>query len=435
MNEQTTSARYCLYARKSTESDERQTMSIDSQIKEMSALAEKEGLSIKDIRRESFSAKTSGTREVFNRLLLDIYDGKFNGIFTWAPDRLSRNADDLGRLVDLMDQNKLQTIRTFSQTFTNNPNEKFLLMILCSQAKLENDNRGINVKRGIRAKCEMGWRPNKPPLGYFGRSFGGKKDVIIDSERAPIIKEMYERVAKKGESGRTLKRWIDGTSFRSRDGKKVSLSQIYLTLKNPYYYGEFEYPKNSGTWYKGSHTPLISRKIFNAVQQQLVTSDKGEWGQKEFPFKGILRCGGCGGGVTAEEKFKKLKYGGFNRHVYYHCTRSKDYDCKEPYISDKELIEQLVEIFDRIEISPGKINQQLQEQLEQYQRLRADILRQEYLQGKYDKFDYDKNVDIGMIREYVKHALTNGILREQKSVLSLLPHQLYLRNRHFLLRV
>ena len=81
------------------------------------------------------------------------------------------------------------------------------------------------------------------------------------------------------------------------------------------------------------------------------------------------------------------------------------------------------------------MSRQLQEQLEQYQRLRADILRQEYLQGKYDKFDYDKNVDIGMIREYVKHALTNGILREQKSVLSLLPHQLYLRNRHFLLRV
>jgi len=59
-----------------------------------------------------------------------------------------------------MDQGKLKTIRTFSQSFSNNPNEKFLLMILCSQAKLENDNRGINVKRGLRAKCEAGWRPN-----------------------------------------------------------------------------------------------------------------------------------------------------------------------------------------------------------------------------------------------------------------------------------
>lgn len=73
-----------------------------------------------------------------------------------GADRLSRNAGDLGSLVDLMDSNKLQQIRTYGQSFSNTPNEKFLLMILCSQVKLENDNRGVNVKRGIRAKCETG---------------------------------------------------------------------------------------------------------------------------------------------------------------------------------------------------------------------------------------------------------------------------------------
>jgi len=55
-----------------------------------------------------------------------------------------------------MDQGKIQRINTHSQDFTNNPNEKFLLMILCSQAKLENDNRGINVKRGLKNKCSIG---------------------------------------------------------------------------------------------------------------------------------------------------------------------------------------------------------------------------------------------------------------------------------------
>jgi len=133
--------KYCLYARKSSESDERQTMSIDSQIKEMAELAKKSNLNIADIRKESHSAKISGTRPVFNQLLMDLADGKFNSILTWAPDRLSRNAGDLGMLVDLMDKGKLLQIKTFSQTFSNNPNEKFLLMILCSQAKLENDQR------------------------------------------------------------------------------------------------------------------------------------------------------------------------------------------------------------------------------------------------------------------------------------------------------
>ena len=132
---------YCLYSRKSSESDERQAMSIDYQIKEMNDLATREGLFIKVVRQESHSAKMSGQRPVFNQILADIRNGLFNGILTWAPDRLSRNAGDLGMLVDLMDQEKLTQIKTFSQTFTNNPNEKFLLMILCSQAKLENDQK------------------------------------------------------------------------------------------------------------------------------------------------------------------------------------------------------------------------------------------------------------------------------------------------------
>ena len=96
--------KYCLYARKSTESDEMQALSIDSQIKEMEAIAERLGLYIVEVKRESHSAKASGQRPVYKQLLVDIDQGKFNGVLTWAPDRLSRNAGDLGSLVDLMDQ-------------------------------------------------------------------------------------------------------------------------------------------------------------------------------------------------------------------------------------------------------------------------------------------------------------------------------------------
>src|SRR5680860_156075 len=120
---------YCLYARKSSEDDERQAMSIDSQIKEMTDMAQKEGLIIKEIRKESHSAKESGQRPVFKQLLTEIREGVFNGILTWAPDRLSRNAGDLGMLVDLMDEKKIIHIKTFTQAFSNSPSDKFLLMI------------------------------------------------------------------------------------------------------------------------------------------------------------------------------------------------------------------------------------------------------------------------------------------------------------------
>ena len=139
-------------------------MSIDSQIDEMLTLAKRDNLKIKEVKKESHSAKMSGSRPVFTQLLQEIRQKKFNGILTWAPDRLSRNAGDLGSVVDLMDQGKLIKIQTYSQSFTNSPNEKFLLMILCSQAKLENDNKGLNVQRGLRTKCSIGWRPSIAPV-------------------------------------------------------------------------------------------------------------------------------------------------------------------------------------------------------------------------------------------------------------------------------
>ncbi len=364
---------YCLYARKSSESDERQTMSIDSQIKEMTDMAEREGLNIVEIKQESFSAKQSSCRPVFNELLTDIRSDKFNGILTWAPDRLSRNAGDLGSLVDLMDVDKLAQIRTFSQSFRNNPNEKFLLMILCSQAKLENDNRGVNVKRGIRAKCEMGWRPCMPPIGYYNRAMAGVKDIVVDNERASYVKEMFVRAAN-GESGQTLKFWLDSTPFRTRAGAFITKSQVYCMLRNPFYYGEFQYPKKSGTWYKGKHEPLISRQLFDEVGKKLYAPPRSKWGEKYFAFKGLVKCRGCGASIVGEERFKQRKDGGRNRHVYYHCSRQVDYYCTQPYIREADLVNQVLDIIKNLKYEGLKIGSRLKYKMHEY-----DLMTKEHV--------------------------------------------------------
>jgi site-specific DNA recombinase len=300
--------KYCLYSRKSSESDERQAMSIDSQIKEMQDEAIRDGVEIVKVKTESHSAKQSGQRKVFNEIIIDIKAGKYSGILAWAPDRLSRNAGDLGSLVDLMDEGKLKSIRTKGQNFSNSPNEKFLLMILCSQAKLENDNRRENVKRGIRSKCESGWMPCLPPMGYYNRKLGSIKDIVIDEERAPIMIEMFQRVAN-GESGRKVKEWFDQLNLQSRNNKNISYGMVYNSLKNPFYYGEFEYPKGSGKWYKGAHQPLINKDLFDMVQKQLEVPPRPPWGSKNFPFKRFLRCGNCGSSIVGEEKIMSPKKG------------------------------------------------------------------------------------------------------------------------------
>lgn len=422
MNTDITDGKYCLYARKSSESDERQAMSIDSQIKEMLAMAERENLNIVEIKQESFSAKTSGHRPLFNELLHDLQNGKFNAILTWAPDRLSRNAGDLGTLVDLMDMNKLRRIRTFGQSFSNTPNEKFLLMILCSQAKLENDNRGVNVKRGIRAKCEMGWRPGSAPIGYINRSFSGVKDIVIDIDRAPTIKEIFERSGLLRQSGRTIKDWLDESGFTTKAGAQLSLSQIYRVLTNPFYYGYFKYPED-GPLYKGLHQPIITKELFDMVRERIadiLPDDKSAWGSKKFPFKHLFYCGACGSRLTVEEHYKKLKDGTQNRHVYYRCTKStKDPDCKERSITANMIVEQVLAMVDDGSFDDIEPTEQLFKRIENYKRVTSQLIKDHGIESN----------ERAHFKNYASYILRQGTLSEQDGFIRGLNTPLFVKEK------
>jgi DNA invertase Pin-like site-specific DNA recombinase len=405
-------------------------MSIDSQIMEMKTLAERERLNIVEMRQESHSAKKSGNRPVFVKLLDDIDKGLFNGILTWAPDRLSRNAGDLGSLVDLMDQGKLLKIQTYSQSFTNSPNEKFLLMILCSQAKLENDNRGVNVRRGLRAKCAMGIRPGLAPVGYLNVLNNNRISAVVpDPERAWVVKEIYKRVAQQGHSGRTIRKWLIEIGFKTKSGNQLALSKIYSTLKNPFYYGEFEF---GDEWYKGKHEPLVNKELWDKVQKQLTVPPK-KWHKNKFPFKILCTCGSCGGGVTAEERYKKLKYGGYNKHIYYHCARSVDYDCDEPYITEDDLIKQLLAHINtgNVKIHIAKIAKKLGDDIERFHKLRSEVLHQEYLSGNLGEIENSavKSNDEEMAINYLKHILKTGSSDDRREALGMVRTKFVLRNK------
>ena len=414
--------KYCLYARKSTESDERQVQSIDSQVKEMLQIAERENLEIVDIRRESKSAKDSGNRPIFKELLKDIAEEKFNAILTWAPDRLSRNAGDLGSLVDLMDEKKLMSIRTFGQTFSNSPNEKFLLMILCSQAKLENDNRGINVKRGLRARCERGLWPTCPPTGYFKeKRVDHKGQCLIDPDRGHVIRQMFEKVAYEKWSGRKLYNWLRfDLNFRTALGKKhLSLGNIYRLLENTFYYGPFEYPRGSGNWYQGKHEPLITKELFDLVQDQMKNSQLVRRENIEFAFTKIMTCGLCGSGISATEKFKKLKNGGYNRHIYYGCTKAKDKNCKSGYISEEDLIKQLQKQIDKLDFKKLPVQDKIEGEIKRFKKF------QMMATGKNQNIDVS-DVDV---KNYIKFLLKEGDDQEKRELLTCLNGEILLKNK------
>jgi len=422
----TQKVRYVLYARKSTESEERQVLSIDSQIKEMLQQAERDNLEIVEIRRESHSAKESGQRPVYKEILEDIRRGRFNGILTWAPDRLSRNAGDLGSIVDLMDQQHLMEIRTYGQIFKNSPNEKFLLMILCSQAKLENDNKSINVKRGLRTRVEMGLWPNPAPTGYMKEKRMDRKcETLIDPERAPVIKKMFEKVAYEQWSGRKLYNWLKfDLNFRTANGKKhLSLGNIYRILESTFYYGIFEYPKNSGNWYTGKHEPIITKELFDLVQAQVKSQVLRVEG-KEFAFTKMMTCGLCESGICADEKFKKLKNGTTQRYIYYGCTKSRDKQCKCGYTEEKDIIKQFDELLDKINLNEIELKSKISEDIERFSKM------QKFFLGTKGKVDV-KGVDI---RGYAKYVLKEGSNEEKREILGCLKSRIYLADKKITLK-
>lgn len=418
---QTVKVRYCLYARKSTESEERQVLSIDSQIKEMLQLAERECLEVVCMKRESHSAKETGQRPVFNEIVEEIRAKKYNAILTWAPDRISRNAGDLGKIVDLMDAGLLQEIRTYGQKFSNNPNEKFLLMILGSQAKLENDNRGVNVKRGLRTRVEMGLWPGVAPLGYLNQNLMDKKcQVIIDSQRAPAIKKMFEKVAYEHYSGRKLYNWLrHELNFYTRGNKPLTLSGIYRILDNHFYYGTFESPKGSGNWYQGKHVPIITQELFEKAQAQL-KRDNIQRENKEFAFTKLFTCGYCGSGISAEEKWKQLKDGTHAKYIYYSCSRARDRNCKNHYIREEDLITELLKILDKVNINELGMRQKLEDEIARFNIFQRSVL------GATEKIKNNQDTDI---RNFAKYILKEGAVGEKRELLANLRSRIIYKDK------
>ncbi len=125
---------FILYARKSTEDEDRQVLSIESQIHELREFARHEGLAVIDEFVEAKTAKEPG-RPVFNLMIAQVEEGKAQGLLAWHPDRLARNSVDGGRIIYLVDIGKLSDLRFPTYRFDNTAQGKFMLSIAFGQSK------------------------------------------------------------------------------------------------------------------------------------------------------------------------------------------------------------------------------------------------------------------------------------------------------------
>lgn len=352
MKQETDKIKYFLYARKSSESEDRQVQSIDDQVNRLKELANDLNLEIIKSFTESKSAKQPDNRPLFNDMLDQVERGKANGILCWQINRLSRNPVDSGKINWLLQQGVIKSIQTIDKQYL--PEDNVLMFSLESGVA----NQFIidlrkNTKRGLKGKIKRGWYPCKASQGYKNDKVN--KIIINDPERFDLVKKMWNlmltgnfRVSKILDIVNNDWGYLTPKTKRT-GGKPMSNSEIYRIFNDPFYYGHFLY---KGELHKGSHKPMITINEFERVQQLLGKKGKTKQKTYTFAFTGIIRCGYCGCLVTAEEKRKYIKSTKqYARYIYYRCTRRKrDKNCHQPVVKLIDLETQIVKEIEKYTI-------------------------------------------------------------------------------------
>ena len=188
---------FFLYARKSTDVEDKQVLSIEAQLAELRSFAIQEGLVIREELVEKYSAKNPG-RPVFNDMIKRIETGEANGVLAWHPDRLARNSVDGGKIIYLLDTGKLAILKFPTFWCDSTSQGKFMLNMAFGQSKYYVDSLSENTKRGLRQKIRRGEYPSLAPIGYLNDV--RQKTIFVDRKRANAIRLAFELYSENNSS-------------------------------------------------------------------------------------------------------------------------------------------------------------------------------------------------------------------------------------------
>lgn len=328
--------KYFLYARKSTDVEDKQILSIEAQLCELRAIARKNELEIAEEFVEKKSAKIPG-RTIFNDMMSRISRGEAQGIICWKIDRLARNPVDGGQVQWLLQQGVIRHIQTHDRSHL--PNDNVLMMsVELGMANEYIRQLSVNTARGLRQKARQGTYPGLAPIGYLNDP--RMKTIRVHKKNAALVREMFEKYASGTTTLDALATWLESAGVMSKGNRRVHISRISFILQNPFYYGHFRY---AGEVYEGNHSPLISKSLYDKANAVLrgrgrtlaIKTDPA-------PLCGLLRCGFCGIGITAEVKEKHQLNGNIHHYTYYRCTRkNKAVKYKEAPVRSELLNSQL----------------------------------------------------------------------------------------------
>lgn len=400
--------RVVIYARKSSESVDRQVQSLDDQLLILQNLAASEGYLIVETIRESKSAKDPGERPEFARLLRLAESGKIDGILTWHINRLTRNMVDGGRIAHLLHAGQIRFIRTPERTFRPEDN---VLIIAIENATATNFIHDLtkNVARGMNSKAQKGWFPGRAPLGYRNNTL--TNEIEPDPERFHLVRQGWDMLLSGGTSLASVYRQLvdSGLTMYGRGSIKRPLRQksSYDIFSNIFYVGQFRF---RGELYPGAHKPMVTLDEFKLVQHLLSPKTPRSLERVNTPtYSGIFRCTKCGAQIVADIKRKVLKSTGEAvEYTYYRCSGARG--CDKRGMREELVTERVLQVLESIKITPPQAlwcKQVLARNFEQHAsdsavavaeaqyaadnaRKRLDKLTMLYIDGGVGKEEYDR---------------------------------------------
>ena len=339
--------KFFLYARKSTDVEDKQVLSIDAQLSELRAFAKNENLEVVHEFVEKQTAKVPG-RPIFGEMMKRIEKGEANGILSWHPDRLARNSVDGGQIIYFVDIGLLANLKFPSHWFENTPQGKFSLSMAFVQSKYYVDSLSENTKRGLRQKVRMGIFPSQAPVGYLNDS--RTKTIVVEKKKSRIVRLAFEKYIKGNQRLEDIANFLAKSGVTTRTGKRISKTKASFILSNPFYIGLFKY---GGEVHEGIHEPIISKKLFDEAQEMLKTRGQPERKPQNEPqpFCGLISCASCGMMITGEHKLKRQKNGNVHEYTYYRCTKKrKDFHCPESAVREEEMDRQLSSLIQKVSL-------------------------------------------------------------------------------------
>src|SRR3989339_2256274 len=339
--------KFFLYSRKSIDVEDKQVLSIEAQLVELRELAKREGLNIVEELIEKQSAKVPG-RPIFNSMIDKIEKGEASGILAWHPDRLARNSVDGGRIIYLIDTEKLSALKFPTFWCDSTSQGKFMLSIAFGQSKYYVDSLSENTKRGLRQKVRRGEYPSLAPVGYINDS--RTKTVVVDKKTAPIIRHAFELYVKGDQTLQGIGEYFERNHLVAKNGKRIHISRATFILSNPFYYGHFRY---NSEIYEGKYEPIVAKKLWDLVQEVMKRRSRPRHKQKNEPqaYCGLLSCASCGMQITGEYRVKTQLNGTQHFYTYYHCTKkSKTQKCPEPCIRQESLDTQISSLLQKVSL-------------------------------------------------------------------------------------